>query len=117
MMRAEALQAPQAVARQLAARYPAGPFREYLRVDGPSRLGLGSVPAGLVALRVANRLLLRRSVRRALGSRPAAAAARSALRAAEALGLDRLAHLGFHVARDVRYFEGCFDDPADELPR
>lgn len=105
------------VARQLAARHPAGPFREYLRVDAPARLGIGNAPAGLVALRLAHLLLRSRAARRALGSRPAGAAGRLALRGAEALGLERLVHFGYHVARDVRYFQGCFDDPPEGSPQ
>lgn len=100
------------VARQLALRYPTGPFREYLRVDGPSRAGAGARPAGLVALRLANRLLLVPWIRRLLGSRAGFAAVRALLAAGERSGLDRITHLGYHVARDIRYFQGCFDDPA-----
>jgi glycosyltransferase involved in cell wall biosynthesis len=65
------------VARQLAARYPEGPFREYLRVDGPARLGIGKSPAGLVGLKLANRMLLVRPLRR---RRPTAARAGSRAR-------------------------------------
>jgi glycosyltransferase involved in cell wall biosynthesis len=101
------------VARELAARYPDGPFREYLRVDGPARLGLGRSPAGLVGLRLANRILLIRPFRRLLGSRAGFAALLGLLAAGERAGLDRAVHFGYHVARDVRYFQGCFDDPAE----
>ncbi len=104
------------VARQLAERYPEGPFREYLRVDGPRELGLGKDPAGLVALRLSNRLLLRRPIRRALGSSPGFALLRAALRAGEALRLDRAVHFGYHVARDLRYFEGYFGERAPAGP-
>lgn len=98
------------VARQLAGRYPEGPFRAYLRVDAPTGLGVGRDPAGLVALRASNRLLLQRAVRRALGSRRGFAAIRLALRAAESLRLERMAHFGYHVARDIRYFQGYFGE-------
>jgi glycosyltransferase involved in cell wall biosynthesis len=98
------------VARQLAERYPEGPFRTYLRVDSPRELGVGRDPAGLVALRVSNRLLLRPWFRRVLGSRGGFAALRGVLRAAEALRFDRAAHFGYHVARDVRYFQGYFGE-------
>ncbi len=100
------------VARQLAARYPDGPFREYLRVDGPARLGIGTSPAGLVGLRLANRLLLVGPLRKAAGSRAGFAVLRALLAAGERARLERLAHFGYHVARDVRYFQGCFDDPS-----
>jgi glycosyltransferase involved in cell wall biosynthesis len=99
-----------AVARQLAERHPEGPFRSYLRVDPPPELGLGRDPAGLVALRVANRMLLRAPVRRALGSRPGFAGLRALLRAGEALHLDPLVHFGYHLARDIRYFQGYFGE-------
>ncbi len=102
------------VARQLAARYPDGPFREYLRIDGPRALGIGAAPTGLVALRLANRLLLVPPVRRLLGSAPGFGVLRGLLAAAERAGLDRLAHFGYHVARDVRYFQGCFDDRTEQ---
>lgn len=98
------------VARELAARYTEGPFREYLRVDGPKSLGLLRDPAGLTALRLANRLLLRRFFRRALGSRPGTAFLRGTLAAAARLQFDRLAHFGYHVARDLRYFQGFFGE-------
>lgn len=98
------------VARQLAQRHPTGPFREYLRVDPPATLGVLREPAGLVALRVSNRWLLRPLVRRALGSRAGFAALRALLRAGEALGLDPAVHFGYHVARDVRYFQGYFGE-------
>ena len=98
------------VARQLADKYDAGPFREYLRVDGPMPLEGTRGTAGLRALRAANRMLLNRGVRRALGSRPGMAVLRGALRAAEAFGLEKLAHFGYHVARDVRYFQGYFGE-------
>jgi glycosyltransferase involved in cell wall biosynthesis len=101
------------VARQLAARHPEGPFRDYLRVDGPARLGIGTSPAGLVGLRLANRLLLVRPIRRLLASRAGFAVLRGLLAAGERARLDRLVHFGYHVARDIRYFEGCFDDSAD----
>jgi glycosyltransferase involved in cell wall biosynthesis len=101
------------VARQLAARHPGGPFREYLRVDGPARLGIGASPAGLVGLRLANRLLLIRPVRRFLGSRLGFAVLLRALAAGERTGPERLVHFGYHVLRDVRYFQGCFDDPTE----
>jgi glycosyltransferase involved in cell wall biosynthesis len=101
------------VARQLAERYPDGPFREYLRVDGPPRLGLGASPAGLVGLRLANRLLLVRPIRHLLGSHAGFEALLRVLAASERAGLDRLVHFGYHVARDVRYFQGCFDDPEE----
>jgi glycosyltransferase involved in cell wall biosynthesis len=99
-----------AVARQLAERYPGGAFRAYLRVDPPPDLGLGRDPAGLVALRLANRLLLRAPVRRALGSRPGFAALLRVLRAGEALRLDPVVHFGYHLARDLRYFQGYFGE-------
>ncbi|HEX5044647.1 MAG TPA: glycosyltransferase [Candidatus Polarisedimenticolaceae bacterium] len=99
-----------AVARQLAERHPEGPFRAYLRVDPPRALGLGRDPAGLVALRLTNRMLLRAPVRRALGSGPGFAALLALLRAGEALHLDPLVHFGYHVARDVRYFQGYFGE-------
>lgn len=98
------------VARQLAERHPEGPFRDYLRVDGPEELGLGAAPLGLVALRVSNRLLLRPLVRRALGSRAGFALLRALLRLGETLRLERGAHMGYHVARDVRYFQGYFGE-------
>jgi glycosyltransferase involved in cell wall biosynthesis len=101
------------VARQLAERYPGGPFREYLRVDGPPRLGVGASPTGLIGLRLANRLLLIRPLRRLLGSRACFAALLGVLAAGERTGLDRLVHFGYHVARDIRYFQGCFDDRAE----
>jgi GT2 family glycosyltransferase len=100
------------VARQLAARYPDGPFRDYLRVDGPSRIGIGSSPAGLVGLRLAHRFLLLGPFRRLLASRAGFAGLRALLAAGERARLDRLVHFGYHVARDVRYFQGCFDDSA-----
>jgi glycosyltransferase involved in cell wall biosynthesis len=100
------------VARQLAARYPDGPFREYLRLDGPDRLGLGTSPVGLVGLRLVNRLVLVRPLRRLLGSRPGFGAILRLLAAGERAGLERAVHFGYHVARDIRYFQGSFDDPA-----
>ncbi len=102
------------VARQLAARHGDGPFREYLRVDGPKELGIGKSPAGLVGLRAANRLLLRRPVRRLAGSSLGFGALRALLAVGERLGLERSVHFGYHVARDIRFFQGCFDDPDDE---
>ncbi len=99
------------VARQLADRHPRGPLRDYLRVDPPVRLGVGEDPAGLVLLRISTRLLLWRPLRRALGSRPGKALLQGVLRVGEALRLERAVHFGYHVARDVRYFEGYFDDP------
>jgi glycosyltransferase involved in cell wall biosynthesis len=102
------------VARQLAARYPDGPFREYLRVEGPRSLGIGAAPTGLVALRLANRLLLVPPVRRLVGSAAGFWALRGLLAATESAGLDRLTHFGYHVARDVRYFQGCFDDRPEQ---
>ena len=99
------------VARQLADRYLRGPLRDYLRVDPPARLGVGADPAGLVLLRISNRALLWRPLRRALGSRSLFALLLGLLRAGESLRLDRAVHLGYHVARDVRYFQGYFGDP------
>ena len=96
------------VARQIAERHPSGPFRDYLRVDGPRRLGMGRDPTGLVALRISNRLLLRAPFRRALGSRAGFALLRSLLRVGETVGFERAVHFGYHVARDVRYFQGYF---------
>jgi hypothetical protein len=32
------------------------------------------------------------------------------LRAGEALRLDRAVHFGYHLARDVRYFQGFFGE-------
>jgi len=98
------------VARQLAARHPHGPLRDYLRVDPPRRLGVGVDPAGLVLLRISNRLLLWRPLRRALGSRAGFGTLRAVLRAGEALGAERAVHFGYHVARDVRYLEGVFGE-------
>jgi glycosyltransferase involved in cell wall biosynthesis len=94
------------VARQLALRHPEGPFRDYLRVDPPARLGFGHDRAGLAALRLANRLLQKRAVLRLLASRAGFAALRGSLRLMESVGAERAAHFGYHVARDVRYFEG-----------
>lgn len=99
-------------ARELAERYTAGAFREYLRVEGPARLGLGSDRPGLVLLRLSNRLLLRRPLRRLLGSRAGFGLLRGMLRAGEAARLDRIVHFGYHVARDIRYFEGYFAERA-----
>ena len=99
-----------AVARELAGRYPDGPFRDYLRVDGPRSLGLDRVSAGLVGLRAVNRLLLTGWVRRALGSRAGMGALRAMLRGAAIVRFDRLAHFGYHVARDVHYFQGYFGE-------
>lgn len=98
------------VARQLARVHPEGPFRDYLRVDPPSRLGIGSDPAGLALLRLAHRLLLHRAARRLLGSSAGFAAFRLVLRALEAARLDRAAHFGYHVAADLRYFQGYFGE-------
>ncbi len=95
-------------ARQLSERYPSGPLRDYLRVDGPADLGVGRAPAGLVGLRISNRLLLRPALRKALGGSVGFALVRLGLRAAEAIRFDRAAHFGYHVARDVRYFQGYF---------
>jgi glycosyltransferase involved in cell wall biosynthesis len=100
------------VARQLAGRYPEGGFREYLRVEAPRELGIGRAPAGLVALRLANRLLLRRPVRAALASRAGGAILRAALALGERLGPERAVHFGYHVARDLCYFRGYFGEPA-----
>ncbi len=101
------------VARTLAERHPSGPFREYLRLDPPRHLGVGRDPAGLVALRLANRLLLKGSVRRALGSRVGFRLLRGGLRLGEALRLERVAHFGYHVVRDLCYFRGYF---GEEMP-
>ncbi len=98
------------VARQLADRHPGGPFREYLRVDGPGKLGIGRDPAGLVALRVSNRLLLRAPVRHLVGSALGFRVLLATLQVGEALRLDRAVHFGYHVARDIRYFQGYFGE-------
>lgn len=98
------------VARQLAGRHQDGDFRAYLRVDAPVRLGLGRDPLGLVGLRMANRLLLRRPARRLLGSRYGLHLVRAVLRGGETLGLDAPVHFGYHVLRDLFYFQGYFGD-------
>lgn len=98
------------VARQLVRLHSEGPFRDYLRVDPPARLGFGSDPAGLALLRVAHRILLRRGARRLLGSKAGFAAFRAVLRALELARLDRAAHFGYHVAADLRYFQGYFGE-------
>jgi GT2 family glycosyltransferase len=98
------------VARQLVRCYPDGPFREYLRVDPPARLWSRSESAGLALLRLAHRFLLRRPVRLLLGSSPGFAAFRVLLRGLELLRFDRAAHFGYHVAADLRYFQGYFGE-------
>ena len=97
-------------AKQWVERNPGGEFREYLRLDPPASLGALRVPAGLAALRLTNRMLLRPSIRRIAGSPAGFGALRGLLRAGEALAFDRLVHFGYHVARDVRYFQGYFGE-------
>ncbi len=104
------------VASQLARVHPEGPFRDYLRVDPPARLGIGSDPAGLALLRLAHRILLRRAARRLLGSAAGFAAFRAVLRALELARLDRAVHFGYHVAADLRYFEGYFGEKDASAP-
>ncbi len=105
------------VARQLAERYTEGPFREYLRVDGPSPRAGGAINPGLAALRLSNRLLLKAPVRAVLGSSAGQALLAAFLGCAGALHLDRITHFGYHVARDVQYFQGYFGAPgAGERP-
>ena len=98
------------VARQLSLRHREPEFAAFLRVGETEAIGLGEVPAGLAFLRLSHRLLLRGPVRRAVTSNAGFTLLRGAIRAGEAIGADRLAHLGYHVARDARYLQGYFEE-------
>ena len=85
-------------------------LREYLRVDGPARLESEDASAGLIALRLSNRLLLKKPVRQFLSNRAMLALLRLKLRFFETIGPERAAHFGYHVARDLAYFCGFFQE-------
>jgi len=99
------------VARQLAARHPEEEFRQFLRAGEGAPLELGRIPAALSALRLLHRALQVAPLRRLAASGPGFGLVRGAIGLAEAAGAERLAHFGYHVARDIRYFEALFDAP------